>query len=101
MRSRNVLMLVGLLCSTACSSISGNSQAKNVTATVRFISIEGGFYALRGDDSVTYDPTNLPKAFQVDGLRVQSRLNVRSDLGGTHMVGPIVDIVEINTIRTL
>src|ERR1700674_1044114 len=95
MRSRSVLVLVGLLCSAACSSIPSNSQTKSVTATVRFISIEGGFFALRGDDSVTYDPRNLPKLFQVDGLRVQTRLNVRSDLGGVHMVGPIVDVVDI------
>ncbi len=100
MRSRSVLMLVGLLCTSACGSITGNDQTRNVTATVRFMPIEGGFYALRGDDSVTYDPRNLPKLFQVDGMRVHSRLNVRSDLGGIHMVGPIVDIVDIVEIRT-
>jgi len=101
MRSRNVLLLIVLVCCTACGSTTGNNRTRNISATVRFITIEGGFYALRGDDSVTYDPTNLPRLFQVDGLRVQSRLNVRSDLGGIHMVGPIVDIVEIKTIRTL
>lgn len=101
MRSRSVVTLVGLLCSAACGSITGNNQTKDVTATVRFIPIEGGFYALRGDDSVTYDPRNLPKLFQVDGMRVQLRLNVRSDLGGVHMVGPIVDIVSIVQIRSL
>jgi hypothetical protein len=109
MRARNLSALIAILYCTACGSISGNNQTKlatgnkqtkSVTGTVRFFGFEGGFYGLRGDDSVTYDPTNLPKDFQVDGLRVQSRLNVRSDLGDTHMVGPIVDIVEIEKIRT-
>jgi hypothetical protein len=74
------------------------SGTKNVTATVRFFPIEGGFYALRGNDSVTYDPTNLAKSFQIDGLRVQSRLTVRNGAVGVHMVGPIVDIVEIKML---
>ena len=110
MRARNLSVLIAILYCAACGSISGNNQTKlaaannqtkSVTGTVRFFGFEGGFYGLRGDDSVTYDPTNLPKAFQVDGLRVQSRLNVRTDLGGVHMVGPIVDIVDIETMKTL
>lgn len=91
-------MLVGVVGSAACSSMTESSGTKNVTATVRFFSIEGGFYALRGDDSVTYDPTNLAKSFQIDGLRVQSRLTIRNDLGGIHAVGPIVNIVEIKAL---
>jgi hypothetical protein len=91
-------MLVGLVGSAACTSMTESSGTKNVTATVRFFSIEGGFYALHGDDSVTYDPTNLAKSFQIDGLRVQSLLTVRNGAVGIHAVGPIVDIVEIRTL---
>jgi hypothetical protein len=91
-------MLAGVVGSAACSSMTESSGTKNVTATVRFLSIEGGFYALRGDDSVTYDPTNLAKSFQVDGLRVQSRLTIRNGAVGIHAVGSIVDIVEIQKL---
>jgi hypothetical protein len=98
MRARNLLMLIGMLCCSACGSITGTNETKTVIATVRFIGIEGGFYALRGDDSVTYDPTNLAKSFQIDGLRVVSRLNVRSGAGSVHMVGPTVDVVDIRRL---
>lgn len=66
-----------------------------VTGTVRHFEFEGGFFAIRGDDSVTYDPTNLAEEFRRDGLRVHARLRLRPDMGGIHMAGPIVDIVEI------
>jgi hypothetical protein len=69
-----------------------------VTATVRHLSIEGGFFALIGDDGVTYDPRQLDPAFARDGLRVHARLQVRDDLAGIHMVGPIVDIIEIRKL---
>jgi len=65
------------------------------TGTVQFFRIEGGFFAIRGDDGVTYDPTNLSSAFQRDGLRVRFEAVIRRDLGGIHMVGPIVDVISI------
>jgi len=96
------LMIVGALvfCS-ACGLITQGRETQDITATIRFIPIEGGFYALRGDDSVTYDPTNLPKLFQVDGLRVESRVQVRNDLVGIHAVGPIVDVLQIKTLQSI
>jgi hypothetical protein len=65
------------------------------TGTVQFLSVEGGFFAIRGDDGVTYDPTNLPSGFQRAGLRVRFEARIRHDLGGIHMVGPIVDVISI------
>jgi hypothetical protein len=71
---------------------------KNVTATVSYLTVEGGFFALRGDDGVTYDPTRLDPTFAQNGLRVRARLQVRDDLAGTRMVGPIVDVLEISKL---
>jgi hypothetical protein len=65
------------------------------TGTVQFMNLEGGFFALRGDDGVTYDPINLPAAFQRHALRVRFEARIRQDLGGFHMVGPIVDVITI------
>ncbi len=73
--------------------------ATRVTGTARFITLEGGFWAIRGDDGVTYDPKDgLPAQFQKDGLRVTAVVKTRSDLGGIHMVGPIVEILEIKEL---
>lgn len=66
-----------------------------VKGVVRHFDLEGGFFAIRGDDGTTYDPSNLAEEFRRDGLRVEARLRLRPDMGGIHMVGPIVDIIEI------
>lgn len=65
------------------------------TGTVQFLNLEGGFFAIRGDDGVTYDPTNLPSGFQRHALRVRFEARIRQDLAGIHMVGPIVDVISI------
>jgi hypothetical protein len=60
------------------------------------MNIEGGFWAIRGDDGVTYDPLGgIGKGFQRSGLRVEFEGRVRDDLAGIHMVGPIVEILTI------
>jgi hypothetical protein len=65
------------------------------TGTVYWFSLEGGFYAIRGDDGVTYDPMNLPADFKQDGVPVHFRVKVRNELISIHMVGPVVEVVEI------
>jgi hypothetical protein len=66
-----------------------------ITGVVSHVELEGGFYAIRGDDGVTYDPTNLPPAFQKDGLRVEAEARRRDDMMGVHQAGPIVQLVRI------
>ena len=92
----SLLLLVAL---SACSPIAGSpGDIKIVSGKVRYFTLEGGFFAIRGDDSITYDPTNLHKGMQIDGLRVKAKVRLRNDLGGSHMVGPIVDIIELTTL---
>ena len=72
--------------------------AVQIAGTVRYIALEGGFWAVRGDDGVTYDPMNgLAPAYQRENLRVTLVAKVRTDIGGVHMVGPIVDVLSIQT----
>jgi hypothetical protein len=66
-----------------------------ISGVVRHFDLEGGFFAIRGDDGVTYDPSNLADDFRHDGLRVRARARLRPDRSGIHMVGPIVDIIDI------
>jgi hypothetical protein len=70
--------------------------AIQVTGTVRYFTLEGGFWAVRGDDGVTYDPINgLSSEFRRENLRVSLVARVRNDVGGVHMVGPIVEVLSI------
>lgn len=67
-----------------------------INGSIGFVTVEGGFWAIRGDDGVTYDPLGgLPAAFQREGMRVFLEARRRNDLGGIHMAGPIVEIVRI------
>jgi hypothetical protein len=108
---RSGVAMVLLMGVAACAnSAAGHDEAGWVTPTpaaeeagteVRIIGVvshvllEGGFYAIRGDDGVTYDPTNLPPAFQKDGLRVEAEARRRDDMMGIHQAGPIVQLVRI------
>jgi hypothetical protein len=65
------------------------------TGTITHTDIEGGFFAIKGDDGVMYDPKSLPEAFRVDGLRVRYTIKVQEGAAGIHMVGPIVDVIDI------
>lgn len=51
--------------------------------------------AIRGEDGVSYDPTNLPPAFHKDGLKVEAAARRRDDMRGIHLGGRIVQIVRI------
>lgn len=103
-RTPLVALLAGLLLLTAAACPpTGSDRPGDVqrdgdlvtgTGTVRWISLEGGFFAIRGDDGVTYDPVNLPTDFRDDPIRVRFRAKVTSAVS-VHMVGPIVEIVEI------
>ncbi|CAN5135758.1 hypothetical protein BH20GEM2_BH20GEM2_21090 [soil metagenome] len=68
------------------------------TGSVVRVELEGGFFAIEGDDGKTYDPTNLAEEFSQDGLRVRYELRPRHDMLGTHQVGTIVDVIRIERI---
>jgi hypothetical protein len=102
--TRLVAVFAALLMAACCSSATPNQTdvpagAIRVIGTVTHYTLEGGFWAVRGDDGVTYDPTSaLSSEVQREGLRVVMIAKVRNDLAGTHMVGPIVDVLEIHPI---
>ena len=97
------MRLVGLLFLLVVTVISCASPtapvpdgAIRVNGTVHYFNLEGGFWAIRGEDGVTYDPMNgLDAPFQREQLRVTLVAKVRNDMGGIHMVGPIVEVISI------
>lgn len=96
-----VLLLPFLLFACAPMSPGGgeevtrNGDLISGTGTVRYFDLEGGFYAIVGDDNVTYDPTNLAADFQKSDLRVIFRARLQENQVGFHQAGPIVEILEI------
>lgn len=102
MRMVKTALIALSIVSAACSSSPTAPQlppgAIQVNGTVRYFTLEGGFWAVRGDDGVTYDPMNgLAAEFQRENLRVTLVAKVRNDMASIHMVGPIVEVLSIQT----
>lgn len=95
----SLLLLVLLVAACRHPAAPSDPDVVRVNGTVRFMTFEGGFWAVRGDDNVTYDPLGgLPAAFQSDGLRVRIEARQRNDMASVHMAGPIVEILTINRL---
>jgi hypothetical protein len=66
-----------------------------ITGIVTFKNIEGGFYAIDGDNGSKYDPMNLPGPFRKEGLRVKVTARRKTNAMSLHMYGTIIEIVNI------
>jgi hypothetical protein len=72
--------------------------AQEVTAIVRYLDLEGGFYGLVTDEGQKLDPVNLPEAFRKDGTRIRARLEELEGRASTHMWGKLVRILSIERL---
>lgn len=66
-----------------------------ITGTIVYKGLEGGFFAIDGDNGSKYDPISLPESFRKDGIKVKVTARVRKDAMSIHMYGPIIEIVNI------
>jgi len=71
--------------------------------TVKYLSFEGGFYGIVGDDGNHYDPLNLPQEFRVEGLRVRFKATrdhaiMTDHMVSFHMWGYIVKLISIERL---
>ena len=80
-------------------SCSSTEPELNETGTVKYISLEGGFYGIITDDGESLDPLNLSKEYQVDGKRIQFKYIEKSDMASFHMWGTIIEIIEIKELK--
>ena len=72
-----------------------SNQVVSTDATIRFVAIEGGCWALQtaqGD----YEPFNLPDAYRLNGLRVHVVLR-GARAGSFCMIAPVVSLDSIHT----
>jgi hypothetical protein len=73
----------------------GAENEMEITGVVWYSPLEGGFYAIRGDDGGSYVPSSLPEEFRHDGLPVVARVRLRKDMASVHQTGQIVELLEI------
>jgi hypothetical protein len=93
------LLAVGLACrpSEVTLPLPADSAGVGVDATVEFLNVEGGCWALKVSGQ-HYQPTNLANEFKQDGLRVRVTMRTRDDMASVCMIGPIVQIVSIRRL---
>ena len=105
-RSRFTAMLIAALAIGGCRTfteldcaapVSGTTEGRVcVAGTVQYVTIEGGFWALRGANGTTYEPFGaIPESFRREGLAVEVHGVIRRDVGSYRMVGPIIEIIRI------
>jgi len=90
-----VFVLIGV--SALSAQFRNNDGLIHGKGTVRYLSFEGGFYGIVGDDGKNYDPTNMPQEFKADGLRVQFTANL-TDHASYHMWGYVVKLISIEKL---
>ena len=107
-----MLVALAAMAIQGCRDLTGSTGAGNcavfepsapgticVTGTVHYYTFEGGFWAIRGDDNITYDPLGaLAHDFRDEGLRVRLEARIRSDAVSFHMAGPIIEILDIRRL---
>jgi hypothetical protein len=79
-------------------NITRNRDVVIGTGTIVYLSFEGGFYGIVGDDGKHYDPLNLSQEFKVSGLRVYFEAKILHDVLTYHMWGTPVSILEIQRL---
>jgi hypothetical protein len=82
----------------AAPSADKKGEIRNMTGTIVFHEIEGGFYGIEADDGKKYNPINLDESFRKDGLRVKFDANLKEGMVGIHMWGEYVEILKIEKI---
>ena len=92
------IIIIAILSFVAISCSSLESDAKFTTGTVKYISLEGGFYGITTDDNKNLGPLNLSKEFQVDGKRIYFKYVEKKEMASFHMWGIIVEIIEIKEL---
>ncbi|MFT6897439.1 MAG: hypothetical protein ACJA13_001845 [Paraglaciecola sp.] len=68
------------------------------TGRVRFITLEGGFYAIYADDGRVFTPTNLAKKYRQDGLLVVVTGQILTDIMSFTQHGKMLQVKSIKVI---
>lgn len=94
---RKILLIAFLVALSGCSLPPFPDEDQDVwraTGRIERIEVDCGGWGLRTPDEL-YELVGLPDDFKVDELEVQVKIKRRRDLASCAMVGPIVQVLEI------
>lgn len=99
MNKKYLLLLVFFIvivvnCCHRCCVKKSDTDYINICGTIKFLSEEGGFYGIIGDDKKNYDPMNLPDEFKKDGVRIKIKARLKPEIPTFRMWGTVIEIIE-------
>lgn len=69
-----------------------------ITGTVSYINLSGGFWGILGDDGQKYNPLGgIPASMQKEGLKVKANCTKSHDFS-IHMWGSNIDLSKIEKL---
>ena len=92
----SVIMVLGTVLPLALPQNQQNTISGN--GTVTFVNQQGGFYGVIADTGINYDPINMDRNLEQDGLRVEIQGTVRSDVVNTHQWGTMLQLTNIEKL---
>ncbi|NSW75831.1 MAG: hypothetical protein HPY68_03485 [Candidatus Atribacteria bacterium] len=93
-----MILIVCLVTFSGCTPLETGQPFLDVTGTVHFVELEGGFFGIVADDGTQYEPMNLPEEYHQNGLRVHLLARTRDDYASIFMWGTIIEIVGIEVL---
>jgi hypothetical protein len=95
MKSFAILTMSLLLLVAGCGKGQGIALVDQ-KGVVKYVDVEGGFFAIIGDDGRNFKPVNLAAGFKHEGRRVAFTGRRRDDLFMFHQWGTPLEILEIS-----
>jgi len=95
---KKLLLLVPLIF-VFSSCINEPGSMSFATGTVKYESIEGGFYGIVAKDNSALDPINLPDEYKIDGLKIEFSYVTKNGYSSIHMWGTIIEIITVKKMN--
>jgi hypothetical protein len=93
----SILLVVSL---SSCSTSPVEQDIEILTGQIQKIQIDCGGWGLQTDNEL-YELVKLPDEYKRNGLRVQMKVKTNQNLVSCTMVGPIVEVIDVEEIETL
>ena len=97
-KETGTLFIVVIILVIFSSCVENEDNLKDITGTVNYIDLEGGFYGITDEEGNKYDPVNLPEEYKEDGTRVRFSAKKLENYTSIHMWGKIIEITNIDKI---
>ena len=97
------ILVFGIFGLAGCAGAGKDGDSVTVVsegAIIKLVNLDGGFYGIMDHWGKKYEPINLSKEFQEDGLLVNIDAEIRNDVTTTHMWGTPVEIIQISKVAS-